>query len=132
MNKQWRLFVEVSLVVLVCAALVVSIMLLRESNKSPRLSEPFTLDHKLKLNAYINNAYAKLAQARGHDAAIEEIGRFLDGQKILKSWRYDAVRNELWTTFLDGQTTSSMLTWKYLPKNWPPLRDAPSSGGVSP
>ena len=115
MNKRGFLLIGVSLVVL--AALLVISIVLRERNHGLDRSKPFTLDHKLELNAHINNAYAKLAKAKEHDAAIEEIGRFLDGQKILKSWRYDAEGNELWTTFLDGQTTSSMLTWRYVPKN---------------
>ena len=84
-------------------------------------------ENKLGLNGFINDAYAKLARTKGHHAAMKEIGLFLDRKKILKSWRYDPERHEVWTTFLDGETTSSMLSWKYVPKGWPPEPKARSA-----
>jgi len=130
MNK--RRLPLISVLLLVAVSLLVTHAILRKQTFKIDFNKSFTLERPLQLNGYINDAYAQLAKAKGHDAAMKEIARLLDGQKILKTWRYDPDRNELWTTFVNGRETSSMLTWEYLPEGWPPQRGPPSSGGAEP
>ena len=89
--------------------------------------KPFTLKRKLGLSAYVGDMYAKLMRENGHAAAVESVGRFLETQKIVKSWRLDAERNELWITFVDGREVSAMLVW---PKNHDRARQLPEVADV--
>jgi len=87
------------------------------------LSKPFTLSDRDKtaLVFAAHEMYIKLSKTRGHAEAIASIGRFLDGEKVVKSWKMDKNRNELWITFTDGEPMSAMLPW-------PKSGAAPSAG----
>jgi len=86
-------------------------------------SKPFTVSDRDKsaLVLAAHEMYIKLSKTRGHAEAIASLGRFLDGEKVVKSWKLDENANELWITFTDGEPMSAMLPW---PKSGP----APSAG----
>jgi len=73
---------------------------------------PFTLEDKLLLSAYVNLTYSRLMmKTDDRAAAIKAIGQKLDSLKIVRSWKLDVERNELWITFTDGGEVSAMLPW---------------------
>jgi hypothetical protein len=72
--------------------------------------KPFTLEQKGLLSAYVNQTYAKLMmQGNDHAAALKSIGRMLDAQKIVRSWKFDAKTNMVRIVFKDGDRWTAML-----------------------